>query len=81
MSAYQGPFAPGQTVRIVNTGACLNARTYPSVSAPVWNCLPDGSELRIVLGPIYSDTMWCWAAAQEGWAAEPYLAPAQEGGQ
>jgi len=79
--AYQGPFAPGQNVRIVNTEACLNARTYPSVSAPVWSCLPDGSDLRIVLGPIYSDTMWWWAAAQEGWVAEPYLAPAEEGGQ
>ena len=79
--AYQGPFAVGQTVRIVKTEACLNAGTYPSVSAPVWNCLPDGSELRIVLGPIYSDTMWWWAAAQEGWVAEPYLAPAEEGGQ
>ena len=79
--AYQGPFAPGQNARIVNTGACLNARTYPSVSAPVWSCLPDGSELRIVLGPIYSDTLWWWAAAQEGWVAEPYLAPAEEGSQ
>jgi hypothetical protein len=79
--AYQGPFAPGQNVRVVNTGACLNARTYPGVGAPVWRCLPDGSELRIVLGPIYSDTMWWWAAAQEGWVAEPYLAPAEEDGQ
>jgi hypothetical protein len=78
---YQGPFAPGQNVRVVNTGVCLNARTYPGVSAPVWSCLPDGSELRIVLGPIYSDTMWWWAVAQEGWVAEPYLAPAEEEGQ
>jgi len=79
--AYQGPFTPGQNVRVVNTGACLNARTYPGVGAPVWRCLPDGSELRIVLGPIYSDTMWWWAVAQEGWVAEPYLAPAEEDGQ
>ena len=79
--AYQGPFASGQNVRVVNTGSCLNARPYPSVSAPVWNCLPDGTELRIVLGPMYSDTMWWWAAAQEGWVAEPYLTPAEVDGQ
>lgn len=75
--SYDGPFEPGQTVRIVNTESCLNVRTYPGVSAPVWSCLPDGSELRLVLGPIYSDTMWWWAASQEGWVAEPYLAPAE----
>ena len=76
--SYDGPFEAGQIVRIVNTEACLNVRTYPSVSAPVWSCLPDGSELRLVLGPVYSDTMWWWAASQEGWVAEPYLAPAEE---
>jgi len=79
--SYEGPFEAGQTVRIVNTESCLNVRTYPGVSAPVWSCLPDGSELRLVLGPVYSDTMWWWAASQQGWAAEPYLAPAEEAGQ
>lgn len=76
--SYEGPFEAGQIVRIINTGACLNARTYPSVSAPVWSCLPDGSELRLVVGPIYSDTMWWWAAAEQGWVAEPYLALTEE---
>jgi hypothetical protein len=78
---YDGPFAAGQTVRIVNTESCLNVRTYPGVSAPVWSCLPDGSELKLVLEPVYSDTMWWWAASQEGWVAEPYLAPVEEEGQ
>ena len=77
--SYDGLFEAGQTVRIVNTGACLNVRTYPGVSAPVWSCLPDGSELKLVLGPVYSDTMWWWAASQQGWVAEPYLAPAVAG--
>jgi hypothetical protein len=76
--SYDGPFEAGQIARIVNTGSCLNVRTYPSVSAPVWSCLPDGAESRLVLGPVYSDTMWWWAASQEGWIAEPYLAPAEE---
>ncbi|MCJ7510543.1 MAG: hypothetical protein MUP14_06625 [Dehalococcoidia bacterium] len=79
--SYGGPFEAGQTVRIVNTGTCLNVRTYPGVSAPVWSCLPDGSELKLVLGPVYSDIMWWWAASQQGWVAEPYLAPAEEAGQ
>jgi hypothetical protein len=79
--SYDGPFEAGQTVRIVNTESCLNVRTYPGVSAPVWSCLPDGSELRLVLEPVYSDTMWWWAASQEGWVAEPYLAPAEEASQ
>ena len=71
--SYDGLFEAGQIVQIVNTGACLNVRTYPSVSAPVWSCLPDGSELRLVLGPVYSDTMWWWAAERQGWVAQPYL--------
>ena len=79
--SYEGPFEAGQTVRIVNTESCLNVRTYPGVGAPVWSCLPDGSELRLVLEPVYSDTMWWWAASQEGWVAEPYLAPAEEASQ
>jgi hypothetical protein len=77
--SYDGPFEAGQTVRIVNTGSCLNIRTYPGVSAPVWSCVPDGSELRLVLGPIYSDTMWWWAAERQGWVAQPYLSPAVAG--
>ena len=76
--SYDGFLEAGQIVRIVNTESCLNVRTYPSVGAPVWSCLPDGSELRLVLGPLYSDTMWWWAASQEGWVAEPYLIPAEE---
>jgi hypothetical protein len=79
--SYDGPFAAGQTVRIVNTGSCLNVRTYPGVGAPVWSCLPDGTELKLVLEPVYSDTMWWWAASQEGWLAEPYLAPVEESAQ
>lgn len=79
--SYKGPFEAGQTVRIVNTDSCLNVRTYPGVGAPVWSCLPDGSELKLVLEPVYSDTMWWWAASQEGWVAEPYLAPPEEAGQ
>jgi len=79
--SYEGPFEAGQTVRIANTGSCLNVRTYPGVGAPVWSCLPDGSELKLVLEPVYADTMWWWAASQEGWVAEPYLAPAEEADQ
>ena len=77
--SYGGLFEAGQTVRIVNTGACLNIRIYPDFDAPSWTCLPEGTRLKIVLGPLYSDGIWWWAAERQGWVAQPYLSPAVAG--
>lgn len=77
--SYNGPFEAGQIARIVNTGSCLNVRTYPGVNAPVWSCLPDGTRLRIALGPLYADGIWWWAVERQGWVAQPYLSPVVAG--
>lgn len=73
--AYAGPFQAGQEVEVANTSGCLRVRIYPSFDAPTWTCLPDGTRLRIVLGPLYADGIWWWAAERQGWIAQPYLSP------
>lgn len=75
---YDGLFGVGQEVQVTQTGGCLNVRTYPGMDAPEWTCLPDGTILQIILGPIHSSGLWWWAAAQQGWVADPYLAPVDE---
>ncbi|MCJ7510545.1 MAG: hypothetical protein MUP14_06635 [Dehalococcoidia bacterium] len=77
--AYEGPFQPGQEVEVTNTGGCLTVRIYPGFDGPSWTCLPDGTRLKIVLGPLYSDGIWWWAAERQGWVAQPYLSPAVAG--
>ena len=71
--AYGGPFQAGQEVEVANTGGCLRVRIYPSVDAPSCSCLPEGTRLRILLGPLYADGIWWWAAERQGWVAQPYL--------
>ena len=60
---------------MANTGDCLRVRIYPSFDAPTWTCLPDGTRLKIVLGPLYAGGIWWWAAERQGWVAQPYLSP------
>ena len=71
--AYGGPFEAGQEVEVASTEGCLRVRTYPSLDAPARTCLPEGTRLRIVLGPLYADGIWWWAAERQGWVAQPYL--------
>lgn len=77
--AYDGPFQAGQEVEVANTGGCLRVRTYPSLDAPTWVCLPEGTRLRIALGPLYADGIWWWAVERQGWVAQPYLSPVVAG--
>ena len=77
--AYGGPFQAGQEVEVANSGGCLRVRTYPSLDAPTWACLSDGTRLKIVLGPLYAAGIWWWAAERQGWVAQPYLSPVVAG--
>jgi hypothetical protein len=71
--AYEGPFEAGQEVEVTNTGGCLTVRIYPGFDAPTWSCLPEGTRLKIALGPLYADGVWWWAAERQGWVAQSYL--------
>jgi hypothetical protein len=71
--AYAGPFRPGQEVEVARTGGCLNVRIYPRLDAPAQNCLAEGTRLKIILGPLYAQGIWWWAAERQGWIGEPYL--------
>ena len=71
--AYAGPFRPGQEVEVARTGGCLNVRIYPRLDAPARSCLPEGTRLKIILGPLYAQGIWWWAAERQGWIGEPYL--------
>ena len=73
--AYGGAFQVGQEVEVANAGGCMTVRTYPSLDAPTWACLPEGTRLEITVGPLYANGMWWWAVERQGWAAELYLAP------
>ena len=72
LPAYAGPFQAGQEVEVVRTG-CLNVRIYPRLDAPARSCLPEGTRLKIILGPLYAQGLWWWAAERQGWIGEPYL--------
>jgi len=73
--AYAGPFQAGQEVEVTDSGGCLRVRIYPGFDAPTWACLPEGTRLKIVLGPLYADGIWWWAAERQGWVAQSYLSP------
>lgn len=71
--AYAGPFQVGERVEVANSGGCLRVRVYPSLDAPTWDCLTDGTRLKIVLGPLYAEGIWWWAVERQGWVAQSYL--------
>jgi len=73
LPAYAGPFQAGQEVAVARTGGCLNVRIYPRLDAPTRGCLPEGTRLRIIQGPLYAQGIWWWAAEGQGWIGEPYL--------
>jgi uncharacterized protein YkwD len=61
---------------IVNTpNECLRAHASPSESSYVAACLPDGTPVLIVSGPIAADGYTWWSASGAGWVAGQYLKP------
>lgn len=77
--AYAGPFQAGQEVEVARTGGCLNVRIYPRLDAPTRSCLLEGTRFKIIMGPLYAQGIWWWAAEREGWIGELYLSPAVTG--
>jgi hypothetical protein len=70
--------APGATAEVRNTGQCLNVRLRPSLSGQAVDCLPDGTLLRVIGGPVEADGITWWEVSRQhlptaGWVSGEYL--------
>jgi hypothetical protein len=56
-------------------GDCLRVHAAPSLSSNVSACLPDGTLVLIVAGPVTADGHTWWSASNLGWLAGDLLRP------
>lgn len=71
-----GTLQTGSMARVsTDDGDCLNIRSGPGRSAPIVICLPDGSTVKIVGGPISADGINWWVVDGLGWATGEFLSP------
>jgi hypothetical protein len=76
-STAPGEIAAGVAVVVAGTGDCLNIRTGSGLSNDVIACVPDGTELTVLGGPVEADSLTWWQVESEqgaGWVASDYLA-------
>lgn len=74
LPALQSEFiTPGVTVYVNTPGDCLRGHSAPSLSAAVQGCVPDGTPLVILAGPVSSEGHVWWNAFGSGWVAGDYL--------
>lgn len=75
-------FQPGDTAVITGTGDCLFIRPQPGIGEIA--CLPDGTELKVLGGPVEAAGRLWWNVqtpqGQVGWAADEYLQPKSQTG-
>ncbi len=74
--ALDGDLAPGETAIVSAAGDCLNLRPTPDTSGDPIACLPDGTEVTLLSGPVGAEGIEWWevdSAAGTGWVAGLYL--------
>ncbi|MHB8576393.1 MAG: CAP domain-containing protein [Dehalococcoidia bacterium] len=76
-SAAAGTVSLNATVVVAGTGDCLRIHAAPAVAAPVQSCLPDGSMMVVIAGPVTADGFSWWQLGALGWAVDRYLLPLQ----
>jgi hypothetical protein len=67
---------PGASVVVGGTGDCLNVRTGAGLANDAIACLPDGTEMTVLGGPLDVDGITWWQVETPGgtgWAAQEYL--------
>jgi hypothetical protein len=68
------PLAVGAQVVVAGTAPdCLKVREAPGLSSTDTECLPDGTAVSIVAGPVDQDDIEWWQLEGHGWAAGNYL--------
>lgn len=66
---------PRIRAEVRGNGDCLNIRSEPTVLAEVVECLPDGTSVAIVAGPVHAEGLSWYRLADQGWAIDYYLKP------
>ncbi|MGI8553430.1 MAG: CAP domain-containing protein [Dehalococcoidia bacterium] len=69
--------ASGMTAIVGTPGDCLRSHIAPSEAAATQGCLPDGTAVVIVAGPVPADGHLWFQAFALGWLAGDYLRPAR----
>jgi hypothetical protein len=68
------PLAVGAQVVVAGTAPdCLKIREAPGTSSTDSECLPDGTAVTTVAGPVDQDNIEWWQLQDHGWAAGSYL--------
>jgi hypothetical protein len=68
--------ARGQSAVVNTPDDCLHARASASLSATVLACVPNGTQVMLVDGPVSADGYTWWDALGQGWVAGEYLSRA-----
>jgi uncharacterized protein YkwD len=74
-SGAQRSVAAGQTAVVNTPNDCLRVHSSPSISSSVSACIPDGTSIFLVAGPVSADGYTWWTAYGAGWVAGQYLRP------
>ncbi len=75
-TAVELRFSPGAGALVAGTDSCLNIRAEASIGAAVIDCIPDGTEVTLLDGPVTDGGITWWLVVTSnvnGWAAELYL--------
>src|SRR5438067_4144772 len=70
--------APGSLPRIemddlVKVSGCANVRSEPGLQARIVACLPNGTTVHVVGGPVYRDGKLWWLLQGQGWVVHDSL--------
>jgi hypothetical protein len=70
--------APGTLPRInqddtVSVSGCANVRAEPSLQSTVLSCVPSGTNVHVVGGPVYRDGKLWWQLQGKGWMVHDSL--------
>ncbi len=68
------PLAVGAEVVVAGTAPdCLRVRQEPANTGIELACIPDGTTVTIIAGPVGADDIQWWQLEGQGWAAADYL--------
>jgi hypothetical protein len=67
------PPAPGATIRILTDEGCVNARSEPSIDAPINECMDNGTQAEIISEYVEADAR-VWVELENfGWVSASFI--------